>query len=41
MTMAELRGPNFPPPSGQGTITGTGASDIAPPTPRRTRGAAN
>jgi hypothetical protein len=41
MTMAELRGPNFPPPSGQGTITGIGVPNTASPTPRRTRGAAN
>src|SRR5262245_8061610 len=39
MTMAQLRGPNFPPASGQGTITGTGAPNTATAAPRRTRGA--
>jgi len=38
MTMAELRGPNFPPRSGQGTLTGTGKPNNEPPSPR-TRGA--
>jgi hypothetical protein len=27
MTMAQLRGPNFPPPTGQGTVTGTQTTD--------------